>query len=653
MTLAFNPVVAATVLAIGGFAIAMSESNRINKEAKERVKEVDSAYSNFNKTLDSGKIDDVKNALQRLTETVDYDKAIKKIQDLKGEIASLQALADNSSALGGNLSFGMNDTKIAIRQAEIDRLQKETNKVNAARRNYEDLMNSPDNILKKRIKGETTNNDTPPKKPSDSGSSTSSTSLSDYLPREKTLLNYIENAQNKIKDLTNEETQARLDGIKPIEDANNELIKYYKTVRDTLADKEMIADINSKIIKLEGDNASLAKDRKDIEKDIADAKQKQVEEAAKLREEQQNTLKNLIKEQVETEQKIDKETLEDNLKIRQDIIDSIELENEELENQIDALEEKAELEDEIAKKKEFQLNLQKAQERLDNLKKEKNVRVLTQNGWEWQYDAIAVAEAEQEVTDIKTQYEDYRRELKLKHQRQELQDQINANKKEIEAEQDKMDDLKDAYDNKYKDIELIVETRLANMNITQTTKLDEMIVTATEKLDKLKELYADMAGLEINIPSSDSSDNNSSSYSRASSYSDLSSSQKAAVQEWIREQGGGADWAMAASALGYASGTDSSKSGLSLVGEKGAELRWLDQGTKILPSDLSKQLLNLPNLMNNFLNNMIQPQRLLQFSPAGVGGNSNNKNINITIDKLVTPNAKAFIRELNNRTALT
>jgi TP901 family phage tail tape measure protein len=443
--------------------------------------------------------------------------------------------------------------------------------------------------------------------------STKEKTLSDYLPREQELLNYIENAQNKIKDLTNEEYEARLKGIKPIEDANNALIDYYKTVRDTLTDKEMIADINSKIIKLEGDNASLAKDRKDLENDIVEAKQKQVEESTKLRKEQQDTLKNLIKEQVETEQKIDKEILEDELDKHQDIIDSIESENEELENQIDKLEAKAEKEDEIAKKKEYQLKIQQAQDRLENLKKEKNVRVLTQNGWEWQYDAIAVKEAEQEVTDIKTQYEDYRRELKLKHQRQELEDQIKTNNKEIQAEKDKMDDLKDAYDNKYKDIELIVDTRMTNMKITQETKLDEMIKTARARLADLRSVYAEMSDVQIEFDD----DNNSSSSNSSSNTSSVL----------------GNIWNGFKDLIGLESGGKTVGEGLAFLHDKEIVLNKVDTENILKAVDITR--------------NMIQTPKLPQFSPVGVGGNNSNPTVyNLNIAKVVTEDARSFINEL-------
>ena len=85
-TLAFNPVVAGLALAIGGIVIAMNLASEANRKAKERTEEITSAYEDFNKALNPGKIDEVTTALKNLNEKVDYDNAIKKINQLKRNI---------------------------------------------------------------------------------------------------------------------------------------------------------------------------------------------------------------------------------------------------------------------------------------------------------------------------------------------------------------------------------------------------------------------------------------------------------------------------------------------------------------------------------------------------------------------------------------
>lgn len=90
----------------------------------------------------------------------------------------------------------------------------------------------------------------------------------------------------------------------------------------------------------------------------------------------------------------------------------------------------------------------------------------------------------------------------------------------------------------------------------------------------------------------------------------------------------------------YAKGTMSANGGLSLVGEQGAELRVLNKGDGIIPSNLTKNLMELgrysiSDLFNKFKN----------VSSETV------QNINYNFDKLVLPNvsnANDFISELKN-----
>ena len=646
---------------------------------------------------------------------------------------------------------------------------------------------------------------TPPKS---SGSSTkTSDSLSDYLPREQELLNYIENAQNKIKDLTNEETQARLDGIKPIEDANKSLISYYKTVRDTLTDKEMIADINSKIIKLEGDNASLAKDRKDLENDIAKAKQKQVDEAEQQRKQQQKDLISDTQKLIELEKSIDQIALDEKEKqLKQDILDlekeiygttkeeyelrskgiidsiqdeinaleekeaiqkeeeerqsrileiqelqtklanlkliqakeleiyngktqeefekNIEAQNEALQSQIEALQDKSDLEDEILERQERQLAIQKQQELLNNLNAEKTTRVYREGqGWVWESDQKAVKEAEEQLIDLQTDYNEWEADLETQHQIEQLQSQIDFNNQLVENNRTTLDELRqqldnattgiqgeidelllqitekqqafdawelendlarkkeklereieyeqnllkqkeedyekqkegletafkteeEKFNNHYANIDILVAERLEELRKTNNGKWDSILSDITAKLAEAESKYQKLLGIEKSaeeIAKEISSGN--SSGSSITSYSDLTSAQKTAVQEWIKKNGGSADWQMAVSVLGYASGTDSSRRGLSLVGEEGAELRWLDEGTKILPSEISKQILNLPNVMTNFLTNLTP--KFSQVNGVGMGGNLPIQNHyhfdNMTVQ---TNDARGFIKNL-------
>ena len=87
---------------------------------------------------------------------------------------------------------------------------------------------------------------------------------------------------------------------------------------------------------------------------------------------------------------------------------------------------------------------------------------------------------------------------------------------------------------------------------------------------------------------------------------------------------------------GYASGTLSARSGISLVGEKGPELRVLNNGDGILPNDLTKNLFNW---------GQITPKQYAL--NAGLNGN----NMHVTIQTLSLPNVSdgmGFVEYIKN-----
>lgn len=91
----------------------------------------------------------------------------------------------------------------------------------------------------------------------------------------------------------------------------------------------------------------------------------------------------------------------------------------------------------------------------------------------------------------------------------------------------------------------------------------------------------------------------------------------------------------------YASGTTFASGGLSLVGEKGAELRVLNQGDGIIPADLTANLMAIGQL---------NPTQWENLTKGNISEKANQSNeFNYSFDKLVLPNVKNadnFINEL-------
>lgn len=162
------------------------------------------------------------------------------------------------------------------------------------------------------------------------------TNLSDILPKEQEYQNKILDAENKSKNLLNEEYDARLKNLDLEKQANEELLKYYESQHATAKAKGLEDELNEKILKTQGDLANIEKERKDINKDIAEAAKKQAEEQIKLQQEQLKNQQELLKQREEAindlikltekmikQQKEDEiDALEDQLKKYKDIIDA-------------------------------------------------------------------------------------------------------------------------------------------------------------------------------------------------------------------------------------------------------------------------------------------------------------------------------------------
>jgi TP901 family phage tail tape measure protein len=309
--------------------------------------------------------------------------------------------------------------------------------------------------------------------------------LSDYLPREQELLNYISNAENKIKDLTQEEYQARLDGIKPIEDANNALISYYKNVRATLTDKEMIADINSKIIKLEGDNASLAKERKDIEDDIVKAKEKQAEADQKNLEDIQKQIVEVIKKRYEIEkdeaEKAHKEKIEQ-------LDDELDAYKENVDAQIKEI-------DRLRDKEDFDKSQQKTTDKITELTNERNTLSLAaQSG-----DLTAIERIKEIDKDLAEQREnlsELQQDREYDLRKQNLQDMLDEKEEKIknakEAAEREWEIEKAKYEQLLTEQSLFNEANkvLMKSSVADITKMFEDLGLVIERdlLSKLKEV---------------------------------------------------------------------------------------------------------------------------------------------------------------------
>ena len=89
----------------------------------------------------------------------------------------------------------------------------------------------------------------------------------------------------------------------------------------------------------------------------------------------------------------------------------------------------------------------------------------------------------------------------------------------------------------------------------------------------------------------------------------------------------------------YAKGTTSARGGLSLVGEKGAELRVLNKGDGVVPAHMTENLMDWGTQKpNDFVNKMLNKGKEILSNVINVG--------NVSLPNV--QNAKEFVSELKN-----
>lgn len=293
------------------------------------------------------------------------------------------------------------------------------------------------------------------------------------------------------------------------------------------------------------------------------------------------------------------------------------------------------IDDQISAIEEANKALQKQielEEKLDALARAKQQKVLVYKNGSWQYvsDTDAVSKATVDVNDYLKQ--------------QEMEKQIEA----LNKEKTLLQDFKDSWQNMVK----AYKTAQKDWLIAQELGID----TALDQWQKLIKGVADYAQQYAAITQSLGVARNLGGYSKSydpnTDYSALilssSSYDEAKKNAALREAKIAGenlsvikstneflqDWITAHS---YASGTLNSGGGISLVGEKGAELRVLNRGDGILPSGITQNLLAW---------GQINPMNY-DFSPF----NNRDKNMNVNIQSINLPNVSngmEFVEYLKN-----
>lgn len=333
-----------------------------------------------------------------------------------------------------------------------------------------------------------------------------------------------------------------------------------------------------------------------------------------------------------------KESIDEQIKVYQKEIDALEKANEERENEI------------------------AFQEKLNNLAKAKSTQVMVYKDGKFQYvnDIDAVSSAQNDLNE-------YQRERQLEKEKQYWQDKID----ELEKYKDEWNDFtKDYEDNAnlqiliqsklFVDEDLIFSNRIKSAQ-TFADKYSEAMTRAAEAALKMEEYQA-----KSNTLSNQASNLGSDNKDWSQIWRDADAAQKSGAltqeqanaikvdaqfnkaKEMAQVDSGAklntstGKWYNPTTGQQYANGTLSASGGMSLVGEKGPEMRVLNSGDGIIPADVTKNLWSLGSNPYAFMSNAYK---------ALAGTSSSNTTYQFAIDKLELPNvpdAPSLIAGLRN-----
>lgn len=414
--------------------------------------------------------------------------------------------------------------------------------------------------------------------------------------------------------------------------------------------------------------------------------------------------------------------------VESQIDDEIEALQKKLEDQNDAYDEKIDIlqkqKDTISEAREEEeklLSIEKARIALAKAESNRNVQTYQRGiGFTWQSDPEAIKSAQDDLNDALKEYNQYKEDLALDKHIQSLEDAKEANEKSVNAQIEKLEDLKDEwskaldisddvaeykkyldkmlnFDNaSYEDrlaaakkfaleysktmqgLQTQVEEQLPQVNgVTYDKNVDYAAQIANAKAsgapdyviaDLEAKRQAKIVGENLNndgTKKSTSSSSSSSSSSKPSSGSTVSSAVQAgaSVGGGLGGMIGGAIGAIISTITNkHATGTLSAPGGLSLVGERGMEMRVLNQGDGIIPHDATKNLMawgkHSPYALLDKIRTMSMPNIQLATPSGHVQSVSFNGDINLEYSgddvsvfarKITTQLPSAMIQELNKR----
>jgi len=170
----------------------------------------------------------------------------------------------------------------------------------------------------------------------------------------------------------------------------------------------------------------------EVEKEKLGVMQEQLEVSQQLREQAMEIAKaDLVRYQKEIENSLNAQIV------------SIEKESDEIDEQLDALKAKKDLADDELKTRELMLAVEEARLKLYNVNKERDTRILTDQGWTYVANPKNVRDAQESLKSAEKTYAEWLEELRFKTEVQKLEDKKAIMKQEVDAIKEQLTIIKD------------------------------------------------------------------------------------------------------------------------------------------------------------------------------------------------------------------
>lgn len=345
-----------------------------------------------------------------------------------------------------------------------------------------------------------------------------------------------------------------------------------------------------------------------------------------------------------------------------------------IQDQIDALNEKGEVEDEEADRQQKLLDIANKQQNVNDIVNNKDVRIYENGQWTWQSDPHKLKDAQDALKSAQDDYNKWEIDTQRKHDIEKLQQQKDTAQKTLDNLKQAFSDMKEQIENGNTDITTLLGNNIDNLkSIFTGDKWDKFMSSLKSAVSDAQAEYAKLADIQTpekpTTPTTPTQDTTTPKTTptitdykvqKGDTLESIAKKFGVTTQEImnvssnIPKSGIHKGWVYAGSVIKipkYENGTDFAEEGLSLVGEHGAELKVLNRGDGILNSEFTKRLISLGQNYSAIMNNIINPINIPKYAFAGAGIKGNGgivNNYNIDVGEVRTNDASQFVTNLKN-----